>query len=133
MEYMVGGWSCEFDSNFDSTAMKTALILLVIAVLAFVDAKQLRPPILAWKDGALPAHEQAQVPPPKELWFTQVLDHFNFATQPSTYQQRYLIAGAMTKLLPFQIKVDGLFLPFATRWVLESKEIKQSCILLYWK
>jgi hypothetical protein len=28
-------------------------------------------------------------------WFTQTLDHFNYRTQPLTYQQRYLYAGTI--------------------------------------
>jgi hypothetical protein len=38
-----------------------------------------------------------QLPPFKIEWFAQTLDHFNFATEPQTFNQRYIVCG--TRLL----------------------------------
>jgi hypothetical protein len=64
---------------------------------------------VSWADGAIlpgvrtlsphgeaTTHQSAPgLPPPptyRTLYFNQTLDHFNFATQPATYKQRFLLA-----------------------------------------
>jgi lysosomal Pro-X carboxypeptidase len=37
------------------------------------------------------------MPPFREMWFTQTLDHFNFHTIPETFQQRYLMTDRYYK------------------------------------
>ena len=37
-------------------------------------------------------HCVAVIPPYEEHYYTQTVDHFNFGTQPQTFQQRYLLS-----------------------------------------
>jgi hypothetical protein len=56
--------------------MRSALFIALALVLAVASAA----------DPALPPYSQQ--------WFTQTLDHYNFATRPLNFQQRYLVVGA---------------------------------------
>ncbi|KAL0489917.1 lysosomal Pro-X carboxypeptidase Prcp [Acrasis kona] len=57
--------------------------LLLFFVLTFSQAILHRPTNLPYISN--------NAPPYQTIWFDQVLDHFNFATTPSTFKQRYLI------------------------------------------
>jgi len=46
---------------------------------------------------ALLAACAAQVPNPKELYFEQTIDHFNFETSPQTFKQKYLLVDDFYK------------------------------------
>lgn len=75
--------------------MKGANLILLLVIVSLVSVgvgarkfkpKRLTPPI--------PSHQLPKAGDDYQtLWITQRLDHFNFQSEPTTYQQRVLISG----------------------------------------
>lgn len=84
-------------------------VLLLACIVAGVAGVQtvLRPSL-----AGVVRSSEAQVPPFTIKWFNQTLDHFNFATQPQNFRQRYVWSGARLDRLPAFVAVCA-FSPFA--------------------